>query len=150
MRQTGDLVEQPGGHHRLDTPLDALGQGGARPADAELRDVGRWEGGDAWTERAERLPAADRHLEGAHDAPAVGRIDLVGGVRVEALQPVVEGGGIGLLVERGAHVRPGTGQLEAVDGRSQVQPGTGDEERPCWAGARRLRRGRRRRRGGTR
>ena len=75
-----------------------------------------------------------RHLEGAHDAAAVGGLHPGGGHRVERGQPGVEplraAGRIGLGLERRRHVREPTGDLEIVDHGPQVQPGAADEQGP--------------------
>ena len=56
------------------------GRGQRRPS---CTDVGRGEGGDTGTERAERAAAADGDLQRPHDASTVAGVDLGGGDRVE-------------------------------------------------------------------
>ena len=123
------LGEEPGREHLLDALVDAPCEHGARPSQPDLRDWRRGIRVDARAEGAERSPAADGHLEGAHDPPPIGRLHLRRPRRVERGQPCEQCPGVRLAVELGTHLGPLPRQVELVDDRTEVETGPAHEQR---------------------
>ena len=86
---------------------------------------------DAGTERAERPSAAERDLEGPHNATRIGRLHLRRRDRVESAElrdaaprtPSRRGASL----ELGTHVGPASGNLHRVGHAAQVQAGAGHQ-----------------------
>ena len=137
--QCAHLVHQSGLPHPVDPPGDALVELGPRHVDADLDGVvdgvvAREVGGEG--------PAGDLdHLEGADDAAAVARQDRLGGLGVGGGEPGVQRAGAAqreLLLQPGADLGVGAGELQGVDGPADVEPGAADQDRrsgPRRAGA---------------
>ena len=135
--ESSHFVDQAVGDHLVDALLDAPGLDRTVPAQPDLDDRRRRVGVETGPERAEREPAPLAHLQRAHDAPNVRRLDPRRGSGVELDQPRVERlrpERCGLDVEPGADSGPLPREDEAVDHRAVVEPGAAHQDRPLAAG----------------
>src|SRR5690606_5366013 len=119
----------------VDPAGDPLVQFGPGHVDADLDGVvDRVVAGEVGGER----PAGDLdHFQGADDPASVARQDGPGGRRVGGGEPGVQGAGAPqreLLLQAGAHVGVGPGELEVVDGTADVEAGAAHQDRPAALG----------------
>ncbi len=135
-QQRRHLADQAGSHHAVHARVDPLGEHRPRPAQPDLHERHGRVLVEPRTERTERPPAAERHLQGADHPPGVARFHSTGGHRVEPDQLTVQRvGPLGLHsgLERGALLGPSAGHLHRVGEGPQVQPGARDEHRSTTA-----------------